>query len=195
LANKDNITFINDIYADSQKQNTSIIIVDMMNLLFKDNITDALNILLKKNNSQKGYAGRVDLIQSFININSNFIIVLIGHNDTYQTEKYKNNVYFLGMPCYEKDKKCVSTNIGHNEVDDYLITFLYGHYKSLGNMGVFLLSSDHYKWFTDYDKNYCSLRVEKGKGIIESISKVGNNVINIIKNNNNQKRYKIVQNI
>lgn len=203
LQDKNNMDTIDEIYNESVKQNTSIIIIDMMNLLFKQNSMKAVNNLLGKRGNDNGalkYDGKMDLVNAFVNMKSNFVIVMVGHNDNYFTQKYNNNVYFIGMPCFVTNEgiqnKCINTPIGHNESDDYLITFLYGYYKSLGNNGVYLLSSDKYKWYKEYDNlSYCKLVVDGKVGKIVGVSSVENDVIEIIekKNVGRQKKYKLVK--
>lgn len=210
LQNTNNMAIIDEIYRESIRLNTSIIIVDMMNLLFKQNSMMAVNNLLGKRGQDMGalgYAGKIALISAFVAMKSNFIIVMVGHNDNYVASKYNNNIYFIGMPCFVTNdgikNKCINTPIGHNESDDYLITFLYGYYKSFGNGSVYLLSSDKYKWYSEYENmNYCKLVVDGRVERVEGVNSVSNDVIEIIEKKNEEnvkknewtvKKYKLVK--
>jgi hypothetical protein len=202
LTNKDHVKNIDKINNQSIENNKTILIVDIMNLLFKPNSLKAINILLNKGNTNvkgpAGYNGRSNLVDSFVNLNlDDFIIVMVGHHDTYFVSTYAYNVYLFGMPCFVTDgvikNNCVNTSIGHNESDDYLITFLYGYYRSLGNDNIQLLTSDKYKWYNEYqDIKYCKLQIDKGIGKIISVDNITNEVIEII-NKKRQKTYRLTQ--
>ena len=170
---KENINMINIINKNSINNNKPIVLIDLMNLLYRANASKAINILLDKNiQGIAGYERRNDLITSLIKLQQNdFIVVMIGHDTNNSYLKYNNNAYFFGIPCFvttnNQTKSCISTSIGHNESDDYLITFLYGYFRYLNNNNVYLLTADKYRWYTEYtDIKYCKLE------FIDNIGKI-----------------------
>jgi len=201
---KENVNMINKINDLSIKNNKPIILIDLMNLLYRTNASKAINILLNKTiKGIAGYERRDDLVNSFVNLKqNNFIIVMIGHNVQNSYHKYNDNAYLFGIPCFEtvnnQTESCINTSIGHNESDDYLLTFLYGYFRSLHNNNVFLLTADKYRWYTEYeDMKYSKLEIIDGIGqiiITENIPDV-NDVITIINNNKQKENVKPIQNV